>query len=661
MTGGEHAKTTEMDKDLFKRAAIIRHFEERLLSLFSEGKLSGTVHTCIGQEMCAVAVMDQVQPRDWVFSNHRCHGHYLARTADVSGLLAEIMGLPSGICAGRGGSQHICRDQFLSNGVQGGGVPIAAGCAMALARDPASTHIAVAFIGDGTLGEGVLYEALNLAGKMMVPLLLVLEHNGYAQSTSTARTISGSIRHRFEAFGWRFWESSIWQENALFSTAREAVQYVRSERAPAALCIECYRLKAHSKGDDDRDAAEIKAYLDRDPITIFECAQPDAAAVAHKECQEIINAALADIEAGKLDDNTSNLAIDTENSPVSQLPQGNTWTHVPAHSNRVVERIRHGLRDLLATDPRVVLLGEDLEDPYGGAFKATRGLSTDFPGRVMNTPISEAAVVGFGSGLALAGFRPIAEIMFGDFILLAADQIINQASKFEYMYNGQVRVPLLIRAPMGGRRGYGATHSQSVEKHLLGVPGLTVIAANAMIDPALLLKQIHTLLDSPCVLIENKLLYTEQMRCMAADRRPWLQNDAPFPTLKLDAQGRGDLTIVAYGEMAGHVEAAVKRAFEEEEILAEVIIPTQIHPLDTAPIIESVGRTGRVLVAEEGQGFAGFGAEVLAVCAQRASRPVSASRVFAAPHPIPCSRELEMHALPDASSIFNEILRLVKR
>jgi 2-oxoisovalerate dehydrogenase E1 component len=661
-----------MDNDLFRKAALIRNFEERLLSLFSEGRLSGTVHTCIGQELCALAVINQIRDDDWVFSNHRCHGHYLARTSDVAGLLAEIMGLQNGICAGRGGSQHICRNQFLSNGVQGGGVPIASGCAMALKSAGQSGPIAVAFIGDGTLGEGVLYEALNMAGKMSVPLLLVLEHNGYAQSTNTERTISGDIRKRFEAFGWRFWETSIWKEQELFSTAREAAQHVRAWRSPAALCIGCYRLKAHSKGDDDRDAAEIKSFLERDPMIVFEREQPDAASRIKQECTNLLTQTLADIETTtrslpKTDERATILpdprSSQRQEAQTSSAPKNLTLLTSAATTpapQRVVECLRQGLRDLLSEDPKVILLGEDLEDPYGGAFKVTKGLSTDFPGRVLNTPISEAAVVGVGSGLALAGMRPIVEIMFGDFILLAADQIINQASKFAYMYNCQVRVPIIIRAPMGGRRGYGATHSQSLEKHLFGVPGLTVVAANALLDPALLLKRIHDHLDSPCVLIENKLLYTEHVKNTAADGRPWLEDGAVFPTLKLDAQGRGDLTVVAYGEMVGHVEAAVRRAFEEEEILAEIIVPTRIHPLDAAPILESAAKTGRLLVVEEGQGFAGFGAEVLALCAERAERPVAATRVFAAPHPIPCSRDLEKQALPDASSIFDAMLRLVK-
>ena len=248
-----------MDTILYQRAALVRQFEERLLRLFSEGKLSGTVHTCIGQELSALAVVDSLQSGDWIFSNHRCHGHYLARFGDVRGLLAEIMGLPEGICAGRGGSQHVFRDNFLSNGVQGGGVPIAAGCAMALRRAGNGSAVVVAFIGDGTLGQGVVYETLNLASKWKIPLVIVLEKNGYAQSTNTSTTIAGDIRDRFQAFGWKYLETSIWNEAELFSTAKMAVQDARENSVPVAICINCYRLKAHSKGDDNRDQTKSPA------------------------------------------------------------------------------------------------------------------------------------------------------------------------------------------------------------------------------------------------------------------------------------------------------------------------------------------------------------------------------------------------------------------
>ncbi len=644
-----------MDEKLFRRASLIRQFEEKLLTLFAEGKLSGTVHTCIGQELCALAVMDQLSPNDWVFSNHRCHGHYLARTEDVTGLLAEIMGKPSGICAGRGGSQHICGGRFLSNGVQGGGVPIAAGCALALQRSGQEQEIAVAYIGDGTLGQGVVYETLNLAAKLPVPLLLVLEHNGYAQSTDTRTTIAGDIRGRFEAFGWKFWEGSIWEEPQLFTTARHAVEFVRKERKPAVLVITCYRLKAHSKGDDNRALEEIARYESVDPLRAYERANPEPAARIHADCAATLERSLVTINGsadGGVDDT---VGVD--------IPAGSReWIQIAAEqpAQRVVEKLRAGLRRLLANDPRVILLGEDLEDPYGGAFKASKGLSTEFPGRVRNTPISEAALVGFGNGLALAGARPIVEIMFGDFTMLAADQLVNQGSKFAYMYNQQVEVPLIVRTPMGGKRGYGATHSQSLEKHFLGTPGLHVVAINSIFDPGLLLERVHQHLRGPCLFIENKLLYSAPVKPQSPDGRIWEHSDAPLPTLRL-AAADAQVTVVTYGGMVDEVQEAVREAFLENEIVAEIIVPTQLCPLDVEPILESVARSTRLLVVEEGQGFAGFGAEVLAICAER-NRGVTicSARISAAPHPIPCSRELERSALPDQKQVLAAILELVE-
>jgi pyruvate/2-oxoglutarate/acetoin dehydrogenase E1 component len=150
----------------------------------------------------------------------------------------------------------------------------------------------------------------------------------------------------------------------------------------------------------------------------------------------------------------------------------------------VLDRLNHALHQALEADERVYILGEDILDPYGGAFKVSRGLSTKYPDRVLTTPISEAAIVGLASGMALKGLLPIVEIMFGDFVTLAADQLVNHAAKFRWMYNDQVRVPLVVRTPMGGRRGYGPTHSQSLEKMFMGIPGLKVVAPNTLGDPA---------------------------------------------------------------------------------------------------------------------------------------------------------------------------------
>src|SRR3989338_935053 len=178
---------------------------------------------------------------------------------------------------------------------------------------------------------------------------------------------------------------------------------------------------------------------------------------------------------------------------------------------RYSESLNHSLHQLMKQDERVFVLGEDILDPYGGAFKITKGLSTGFPDRVLTTPISEAGITGFAIGMAMRGFRPILEIMFGDFITLCADQIVNGAAKFSLMYNGQVTVPLVIRTPMGGRKGYGPTHSQTLETLFLNVPGLTIIAPSHFHNPGDLLQKAVLNEENLVLFIENKLLYPLQL------------------------------------------------------------------------------------------------------------------------------------------------------
>ena len=246
---------------LYERAMTIRAVEQKLLDLFAEGKLVGTVHTCIGQEFTGIAVCGALRPGDLVYSNHRCHGHFLALTDDVAGLMGEVMGKPSGVCGGRGGSQHLCSKGFFSNGIQGGIVPVAAGLAMTLKlRKPG--YIGVVFIGDGTLGEGVIYETMNIASKWQLPLLIVLEHNQYAQSTSHTQTLAGDICARAASFGIETTHASTCDPLALSQTARQCVDQVRTESRPHFLRIDTARLMAHSKGDDNREKQEVEQVLD---------------------------------------------------------------------------------------------------------------------------------------------------------------------------------------------------------------------------------------------------------------------------------------------------------------------------------------------------------------------------------------------------------------
>lgn len=323
----------------------------------------------------------------------------------------------------------------------------------------------------------------------------------------------------------------------------------------------------------------------------------------------------------------------------------------------VLESLNSGLHQALAADERVLLLGEDLLDPYGGAFKVTRRLSDTFPGRVLATPISEAGMTGVAAGMALRGLRPVVEIMFGDFVALIADQVINHAAKFRWMYNDQVRVPLVIRTPMGGRRGYGPTHSQTLEKLFLGVPGLQVIAPCEFGNPGELLRQAILENEDPLIFIENKLLYLLPVQDSNNDSEFIVQTIDQYPgrpAFRLGLRGTPPpvLTLAAYGHMASLARQALYRLAYEHEIFTELVIPTQLAPFAMDPILDSVVHTGRLLAIEEGTLSLGWGAEIVARTAEALGPRLQYARRLAARElPIPASGPLEAEVLPGIDQI----------
>ena len=460
-----------------RTALLIRRTEQKLLDLFNEGLLFGTVHTCIGQEFVGVAVAQALGPSDSVFSNHRGHGHYLSRFGDVEGLVAEVMGKSTGVCAGRGGSQHLQRDSYYSNGIQGGIVPVATGLAFAH-KQQGTGGIAAVFLGDGTLGQGAVYESFNIASKWSLPILFVCENNFFAQSTSQAQTLAGDICARAAAFGIETLHANTWDWRALCTQLGDAVHRVRQTSRPLFARVDTFRLMAHSKGDDNRPQDFVRGFWERDPLARLEQAIGTTPFWTNT-LAEIDARIAAAVEAAKAAPFAPPQSLFAE--PPAGAPAA--WAGRQFPRERIVHGINAGLKDAMTADPRVVIIGEDVESPYGGAFKCTRDLSDLFPGRVVNTPISELAIVGIGNGLALQGQIPVVEIMFGDFMTLTMDQWVNHAAKFRFMFNDKVRIPLVIRTPMGGRRGYASTHSQSLEKHFVGLPDTTVYALHHRMCP----------------------------------------------------------------------------------------------------------------------------------------------------------------------------------
>jgi acetoin:2,6-dichlorophenolindophenol oxidoreductase subunit alpha len=258
--------TKDMQWTYYQQMYTIRGVEERLLSLYTQGVLFGTVHTCIGQEACAVGVVNALdRKKDIIWSNHRGHGHFLAYCDDIEGLIAEIMGKASGVCGGIGGSQHIHKENFYTNGVLGGTIPCAVGTALA-EKCNGSDAIAAAFLGDGALGEGIVYESFNIASLWNLPVLFVLEHNQYAQTTPTHMAHAGDITRRAEAFDIESNSLDADDVNEVHKAALQAVQTVRHEKRPFFLSLLTYRFAPHSKGDDFRSIEEINTQRKKDPI-----------------------------------------------------------------------------------------------------------------------------------------------------------------------------------------------------------------------------------------------------------------------------------------------------------------------------------------------------------------------------------------------------------
>jgi acetoin:2,6-dichlorophenolindophenol oxidoreductase subunit alpha len=281
----------KVELELYRVMYRIRRFEQTVLEHFPSGVFMGTTHTYLGQEANAAGVLSQIRAGDIVFSSHRCHGHYLAYGGEMRALFAELMGRATGVCGGRGGSQHLQWENFYSNGVQGGIVPLATGMALA-EKIKGSEALAVAFLGDGTLGEGIVYEALNIAVLWGAPLLYVLENNGIAQTTPAEMAVAGDMKSRFSSFGVPAEELDSSDVSQIRALAGELLAEVRQQLAPRALLLNTCRFGPHSKGDDTRPSSEIeRLWRERDPLLIH------AARLERKEKERVEAEIEAELEA----------------------------------------------------------------------------------------------------------------------------------------------------------------------------------------------------------------------------------------------------------------------------------------------------------------------------------------------------------------------------
>jgi 2-oxoisovalerate dehydrogenase E1 component len=643
--------------EMHRRMLVIRGFEERVAVLYRDGEIPGFVHLSIGQEAAAVGACWPLRAADVITSTHRGHGHCLAKGLDARGMFAELMGKDEGSNRGRGGSMHIADPRigiFGANGIVAAGLPIAVGAATA-AQLRGDDTVAVAFFGDGAVAHGTFHEAVNLAALWRLPVVFFCENNGYAEFSPAATQHAASLEQRAAGYGVVY--AGVDGNDVVRTAAamQKAVDVARAGRGPVIVEAATYRWHGHYEGDPERyrSADEVREWEAHDPLVVH-ARRLRAAGVTDETldamhesvANELDDTVAAARELSAPDDST---LADFVVRPRPDRPEPPA-PDADAPVFRTMDAIRAALEAELAGDERVFVAGIDV-GAGGNVFGLTRGLQEQFGDRVRDTPISESAIVGLGVGAAMAGMRPVVELMYLDFLGVCLDQLLNQAAKLPYMTGGAAEMALTVRTQFGAGRSSGSQHSQSLEALLAHIPGLTVVMPSTPADTYGLLRA--AIQDpNPVVFIENRLLYGMK------GPQPPADHIVPIGRSAVVREGT-DVTVVSVSRMV-HDALAAAEQLAGDGVSVEVIDLRTVTPLDIAPILESVHKTSRLLIAHEAVVPFGIGAEIAATVARDGFWDLDApiERIGAAPTPPPYAPELERAWLPDRDDIADAIRRL---
>jgi len=654
--------SAETAETIYTTMRRIRAFEERTIELFAEGAVKGTAHSYIGEEAVAAAVSANLRDDDYMASNHRGHGHCIAKGADMSLMMAELMGRENGYCGGLGGSMHIA-DLSLgilgANGIVGATMPLATGAALAI-KLRGGDQVVVAFFGDGASNQGTFHECSNLASIWKLPILLICENNQYALTTSYRDTTSArQISDR--AVGYAMPGITIDGNDAgeVYTVVGEAVERARAGEGPSLIECMTYRWGQHSMRAnlrDPRPKEEYDAWIARDPIKLLEERMRAEKTVPRSRVSEIGAQVGHDLESAVAFAREG--AEPTVERMLDAVYDGHAHYDEPGavggREITYVEALNEAMGSEMARDDRVFVMGEDVGQT-GGIFGVTKGLWERFGNdRVRDTPITEAGFTGAGVGAAIAGMRPIVELQIFDFVALTMDMLVNQAAKFRYMLGGRPTVPLVVRGPQGGGIRMAAQHSQSLEAWFTHVPGLVVMAPSTPYDAkGMLIAAIRD--NNPVIFLEHKMLYMESKGAVP-------EQDYAIPIGKGDIKRAGsDITVVATMTMVPRALAAA-RVLEREGISVEVVDPRTLRPLDEAIILNSVAKTNRLLIAHEAWKNGGFGAEVAAMVVEKGFDDLDAPivRVGGLDVPMPYNDALERAVIPSQDRLTQAIRDLVR-
>jgi 2-oxoisovalerate dehydrogenase E1 component len=641
--------------EAYRRMNIIRRFEERALDLGSEGLIQGSIHLCLGQEAIPVGAVEALGEADRVLATYRGHGWAIACGVPLDSLLGELCQRAEGINGGRGGSPHFFAPRWRmlgENSIVGAGVPIAAGVAMAASLQ-GDGRVVVTSIGDGAMSQGAVHEGLVFAAARALPLIVLIESNEWAEMTRTSTLLRiDALVERAAGYGISGVAIDGTDPIAVRDAVAEAARTARAGSGPVLIEAATLRLSGHYNRDIEhyRPKAEREAALRQDPLArlrqgLLDAGEVDAETLdaLDAEVEQAVDQATVTVrQMAAPDPATARDHVYAPGEPAraigpEETPRGEVQTYVKA--------VTAALHDALSEDERVLVYGEDV-GYAGGIFGASRGLQEEFGAdRVFDTPIAEAAILGSAIGAAMEGMRPVVEIMWADFMLVALDQLINQAANVRYVSRSELTAPMVVRTQQGATPGSCAQHSQSLEALLAHVPGLKLgLPATAADAYAMLRSAIAD--PDPVILIEARSLYQVKG---PVDR------GAPVRRVggaRIRRTG-GDLTVLTWGTAVPHALAAAE-PLAERGIEIGVVDLRWLSPLDDDAIERAV-RTGngRVLVVHEANITGGFGAEIAARVQERhfdyLDQPIH--RLGVPDSRIPSAPALQRALLPDADAI----------
>jgi 2-oxoisovalerate dehydrogenase E1 component len=652
---------------VFRKMLTAFYVEERLKAFAKQGKCTFVASTR-GHEATQVGITELLKPGDdWFFPYYRSRATVIGLGMSLESIFLGILnrdGDPNS--AGRNMPEHFSsRELHLvsQTACTGSQYLPAVGAARALKLDGGDQVVYVES-GEGATSEGEFFEALNWASREQLPVLFVVQNNGYAISVPQSSQTRSSVRSIAEGFGITAVEIDGTSFDEIYETVPPLIAQLRAGAGPALVEATVVRIDPHSNSDDQkkyRSAESIQRAARKDPILIAErnllengILNAQEISGIREEIREEVNRIASDVDARPFPGMTGLMDHIYAVEPICD--EDADPPRISVDPITMIDAINHGLREEMQRNPKIVMWGEDVADPKGGIFGVTRGLSDTFGGRVFNSPLAEASIAGVAGGMAIAGYKPIIEMQFGDYLWPAAQQLRDEIPTVRWRSHGEWTCPVVLRVAVGGYIKGGPWHSACVESFFAHIPGWRVVFPSCAQDAKGLLKSAARSED-PVVFLEHKGLYR---RVQAKDLEPGPDYLIPFGRGRIRREGK-DITIVTWGSTV-YMALELARQMAQEGRSLEVIDLRSIAPFDEEIIYRSIRKTSRVVIAHEDSLTMGFGAEIAARIAENSIDALDApvKRVAARDTFVPSAPNLELAVLPSVDSLRAAVEQVLK-